>query len=301
MRKVLLFRIGKKQFGLDLPKVVDIRKTSTVNVESSNGPRIKAVTSEGSMLTLYDMTMLLNRNDEPENEAQESQLMMIKGGEHMMGLKVDSVSRVISVDNDLFEFLPPVFGNTAVSCFPWIIKYEDTLIPLLDPVGIEKYEIVIQKIDSDGFEMAPAGESIDEFDIIELTEVVGKGTEIESSDISAGAESADEFLETLDSEEDVDDALIPIMEDPSGLPPAEIIQARQSGTPAGKHLFQQWGVLPDNEDELESFFEHMVEEEQISRMILRIVHRFAETAVKREISKLKEKKAFFPNAAGNVL
>ncbi len=302
MRKVLIFKIGESRFGLDLPKVIDIRKAGALETESSTGPRIRARTSEGKALIMYDMAMLLNRNGARGDDPRDSQLMVIKDGEVMIGLKVDSVSRVISVDDDLFEGLPPVFGNTALSCFPLIIKYEDTLIPMIDPVGIQNYEIVIQEVDSDRLDMAQTHAPVDEFDIIELTEVVGTGDEVEGGGAPAELESADEFLETLDSSEEADDALIPMMEDPSGLPPAEIIKPGDVETQGSEHPLRQWNsFLPDNEDDLESFFVRMVNEERISRMILRIVHRFAETAVRREIVKLKDRKAFFPNAAGNAL
>ena len=63
---------------------------------------------------------------------------MVKVEEHSIGIIVNRVDQVVSVDNDRIESLSPIFKGASMSCFPNVLKHEDTLILILAPQGIEQ-------------------------------------------------------------------------------------------------------------------------------------------------------------------
>jgi hypothetical protein len=53
-----------------------------------------------------------------------------------LGMVVDHVDRVVSVDSKRIESLSPIFNGPAMLCFPGVLKYDDRLFLLLNPAGI---------------------------------------------------------------------------------------------------------------------------------------------------------------------
>jgi hypothetical protein len=156
MTKLLLFRVGAMQFGIDLPLISNIHSVkSSIVLQKEGGARLLR-TESGEEMPLYDLSYLFE-GDGFSHDSEDKKMIMLQVDEHPIGLIVDRVDQVVAVDNDGLEPLPPIFKGPAQACFPSVLKQEDLLVLLLSPEGIVK--ITQETIDTLESMDAPAAES----------------------------------------------------------------------------------------------------------------------------------------------
>jgi chemotaxis signal transduction protein len=137
MKKMLLFQVGKRPYGIDLLRVKSIQSVKhNVDERAEGGNQLRRVFDD-EQRPLYDLMPILEKgtvNRDLENE----KLIVVKTEEQSIGMIVSRVDQVISVDNDKIEALSPIFKGVSRSCFPRVLKHGDTLILILAPEGLEK-------------------------------------------------------------------------------------------------------------------------------------------------------------------
>jgi chemotaxis signal transduction protein len=141
MKKMLLFQVGTMPYGIDLPRVKSIQSVKHIVDEGAEGSNQLTRVFDDKQALLYDLVSIFEK-ETACRDSENEKLIMVEAEGHSMGMIVSRVDQVVSVDTDRIKSLPPVFKGASMSCFPKVLKHEDTLILLLAPEGIEK---VVQK------------------------------------------------------------------------------------------------------------------------------------------------------------
>ena len=135
MQTLVLFQIGERQFGMDMPLVESIHRARSLFGEQSEETLNNMLELNGEEIVLCDLPSLLGE-EESSRDLAKKKVMLVKSGDHSMALIVDRVDGVISVDTDQVAPLPCVFEGPALACFPRALASDDDLVLLLEPEGM---------------------------------------------------------------------------------------------------------------------------------------------------------------------
>ena len=137
MKKMLLFQVGARPFGIDLPRVKSIQSVKHIVDVGAEGSNQLTRLFDDKQTALYDLVSIFEK-ETACRDFENEKLIMVEADGQSMGLIVSRVNQVISVDNDRIQPLSPIFKGASMACFPKVLKQEDTLILILAPEGIEK-------------------------------------------------------------------------------------------------------------------------------------------------------------------
>ena len=137
MKKMLLFEVGTRPYGIDLRRVKSIQSVKRIVDEGAESCDQISRVFDGKQTSLYDLVSIFEQ-ETAGRDSENEKLIMVETEGQSMGMVVSRVDQVISVDTDRIKPLSPIFKGASMSCFPNILKHEDALILLLAPEGIEK-------------------------------------------------------------------------------------------------------------------------------------------------------------------
>jgi chemotaxis signal transduction protein len=137
MKKMLLFQVGTRPYGIDLLSVKSIQRVKQSVAEGTEGSNQLVRVFDDKQTSVYDLVSIFEKEIACRNSENEK-LIMVEAEGHSMGMIVSRVDQVVSVDTDRIQPLSPIFKGASVSCFPEVLKHEDALILLLAPEGIAK-------------------------------------------------------------------------------------------------------------------------------------------------------------------
>ena len=137
MRTLVLFQVGNSHFGLDMPLTRSIQSASAFLAEQSGNIRQDKLVLDGVEIPVYDLTTIMGEATSLHDPGSRK-VVIVKNQAHHLALVVDRVDQVVEVERDLIEPLPPIFKGPALECFPWVLRQQDNLVPILRPEGISK-------------------------------------------------------------------------------------------------------------------------------------------------------------------
>jgi len=137
MKRMLLFQVGTRPFGIDLPCVKSIQSVKHIVDEGAEGSNQLTRVFDYKQTSLYDLVSIFEK-ETAGRDFENEKLIMVEADGKSMGMIVSGIDQIVSVDNDRIKPLPPIFKGASMLCFPKVLKHEDTLILLLAPEGIEK-------------------------------------------------------------------------------------------------------------------------------------------------------------------
>lgn len=146
MRKLLLFRVGQKGFGINLPFVRNIHGTEILGKSRSTGHGRSIMMISGEPMPFYDMAEVLNDTSADSNP-EGNKVILAAAQNCTLALKVDRVDGVISVNSEQIEKLPDTLGLTSTQWFPNVLKQKDGLTLIIDPAGVDGGQFEIPEID----------------------------------------------------------------------------------------------------------------------------------------------------------
>ena len=135
MRELLLFQVGKMQFGVDLHLTRSIEPMKPIVFEQPADSSRMAQSIDDQETRLYDLSELFEQKTfSGDSDNRKVIIVTVEG--NPVGLIVDRVDRVVSADDSRIEMLPSIFEGPSRLCFPGVLQYEDQLVLVLDPAGI---------------------------------------------------------------------------------------------------------------------------------------------------------------------
>ncbi|GEM_PF-3467154 len=296
--------------GLSVQKNADFNNTDCTPPPTWNHSYVRMPDAE-SPIPIYDLSAILG-GSLPSESSENRKVMFVVVQDHPIALKVDRVERVISVEKDRIESLSPVFAGNSLTWFPRVLKQDDNLILLLNPGGILGIE--------DEY-CEDAGDLKEEDDLFQPREMPDEEAfPSRVSDEVSDIRGVENLADTEESEQDLPqtepaeeagfsvadiraDEFQPedmISEEIPEYPDAEILslsEALQTGDTVYPEIPEEPAAavvsglaekkLPDPKT-LENLLTHIVKQEIVSDMILRIFTPHLEEAVEQEIGIVKK-------------
>ncbi len=230
MEKLLLFKVGKHQYGLDMTCVSGIHQLNPTlaEIDQSHYRSIQIV--DGRETTLYNIASILGESD-ADLYNRDSRLIRVSANDHFITFKVDQIDGPANVEDDQLTLLPSIFKERSQACFPYVLSNRGALTLIINPQEIAAIAADLEDSDSQGQNVqsesgamndivTTAGEmEIETADIEDNMDMVTSAEEddiMEVEAIEAADEGEDEVFiediaEELDNEEDaiedIDDIL----------------------------------------------------------------------------------------------
>jgi purine-binding chemotaxis protein CheW len=128
-RQIVVFGLGQEEYALTISDVQEIIRYVEPRAVASDAPWIRGVISlRGRIIPVCDLATRLG----VEPGSEPTKIIVVESGEHTVGLVVDDVIEVLTIDRDQIEELRLVSGSSVHS----VAKVDERLIVLLSSEGI---------------------------------------------------------------------------------------------------------------------------------------------------------------------
>lgn len=129
--KYLTFLIGEKVYGVELQNVLEIISVQTVTTVPSTPAFVKGITNlRGRIVPVIDVRLKLNMEERPYDD--RTCIIVLNFEDMYIGLIVDEVSEVVTLDNDNMSSLPDIGTVNANQYIQSVSRVKDKLVINLD-------------------------------------------------------------------------------------------------------------------------------------------------------------------------
>ena len=126
-RQLVIFTLGSEEYALPIKKVQEIIRYIEPRSVASNDRSVRGVISlRGKIVPVYD---LAGRLGVDSVVSEESKIVIVETAEQTVGIVVDGVDEVMTIEEDQLEQVPG--ADTAL--MDSIAKIDDRLVLLLNP------------------------------------------------------------------------------------------------------------------------------------------------------------------------
>jgi purine-binding chemotaxis protein CheW len=150
--KMVTFSLAGKEYGIDIMNVKEIASAGRFTYVPNAAPFVRGVYNlRGDIISIIDLRIMFHLPAErKDNDALES-LLILRIGEHVFGIIVDNIDKVVGVSRANIQAPHPIFGDINVKYIQGIIENQGKLYIILN---VEKL-FGLQK-DADGSPVRPA-------------------------------------------------------------------------------------------------------------------------------------------------
>ena len=130
-RKFVVFWVEDQEFGIDIHRVSIVEKTMNITRVPSTPPYMKGVINlRGEIIPVMDLRLKFNiREKEPDDDTR---IIIFKFNDVTLGVIVDRVAEVVSVNEDNIENLTSITTDRSLDYISGVAKAEGRLITLLN-------------------------------------------------------------------------------------------------------------------------------------------------------------------------
>ena len=137
-RRFLEFALGKENFAIELLKVKEVITPPDMTPIPKSPPHVCGLMNlRGLVLTVIDLRKKLGIT--PDEDTSQNGVIIFDLGERLVGVKVDSIQRVLNVFDDKIKSVPDSDKNNEYIL--GVIQHEAKLIMWIDPSVLLQNEI----------------------------------------------------------------------------------------------------------------------------------------------------------------
>lgn len=130
-KQLVIFALGDEYFGVDIANVDGIVKMQAITRVPHSPHFVEGVTNlRGEVLPVIDLHKRFGVGE--RQESKESRIINIAIGEMKVGMIVDSVSEVLTIQDSAIEETPRMVSTVDSSFITGIAKVDERLVILLD-------------------------------------------------------------------------------------------------------------------------------------------------------------------------
>ena len=130
MQQLVVFTLGKEEYGLPITQVQEIIRYAAPRTIPSSSPTVRGVINlRGKIIPVCDLKLRLGLTDADPDDAK---IVIVESGGMTAGIVVDEVDEVITVGDEQLE--PPPGGE--VGYIEAVAKVGDRLLVLLDTAAV---------------------------------------------------------------------------------------------------------------------------------------------------------------------
>jgi purine-binding chemotaxis protein CheW len=135
--KMITFSLAGKEYGVDIMNVKEIAKAGRFTYVPNAAPFVRGVYNlRGEIISVIDLRIFFHLPAErKEDEALES-LIILKIDEHVFGVIVDAIDKVLGIASSSLQPPHPIFGDINVKYIKGIVENSGKLYIILDVAKI---------------------------------------------------------------------------------------------------------------------------------------------------------------------
>lgn len=128
--QLVVFSLGEEEYALPIQQVHEIIRYTEPRSVASRVDWVRGVISlRGKIVPVHDLALRLGL---AARTAESAKIVIVETEAEMLGVVVDEVEEVVTVDAEQYE-VAPSSGSGAVEA---IVKIDDRLVVLLDPTAL---------------------------------------------------------------------------------------------------------------------------------------------------------------------
>jgi purine-binding chemotaxis protein CheW len=130
-RQLVIFSLGKEQFGIDIAVVEGIVRTQVITKLPYSHDFMEGITElRGAIIPVMDLNKRFGLP--PQEQTDETRIIAIRMEQVKMGMTVSAVTEVLTIDEKVIEPLPPIMSKISSEFIAGVAKMDPNLIILLN-------------------------------------------------------------------------------------------------------------------------------------------------------------------------
>lgn len=131
--KMVTFALAGKEYGIDIMNVKEIAHAGRFTYVPNAAPFVRGVYNlRGDIISIIDLRVMFHLPAErKEDNAQES-LLILQIGDHVFGVVVDSIDKVVGVARSSVQPPHPIFSDINIRYIKGVIENRDKLYIILN-------------------------------------------------------------------------------------------------------------------------------------------------------------------------
>jgi purine-binding chemotaxis protein CheW len=131
--KMVTFSLAGKEYGIDIMSVKEIAKAGRFTYVPNAAPFVRGVYNlRGDIISVIDMRIFFHLPAERKEEEAVESLIILKIEEHVFGIIVDGIDKVVGISSAGIQPPHPIFGDINVKYIKGIVENAGKLYIILD-------------------------------------------------------------------------------------------------------------------------------------------------------------------------
>jgi len=131
--KMITFSLAGKEYGIDIMSVKEIAKAGRFTYVPNAAPFVRGVYNlRGDIISVIDLRTFFHLPSERKAEEALESLLILKIEEHVFGVIVDAIDKVVGISEAAIQPPHPIFGDINVKYIKGIVENGGKLYIILD-------------------------------------------------------------------------------------------------------------------------------------------------------------------------
>jgi purine-binding chemotaxis protein CheW len=131
--KMITFSLAGKEYGVDIMNVKEIAKAGRFTYVPNAAPFVRGVYNlRGDIISVIDLRIFFHLPAERKEEDALESLLILKIEEHVFGVIVDAIDKVVGISSSNIQPPHPIFGDINVKYIKGIVESSGKLYIILD-------------------------------------------------------------------------------------------------------------------------------------------------------------------------
>ncbi|MFZ4616270.1 MAG: chemotaxis protein CheW [Rectinemataceae bacterium] len=135
--KMITFSLAGKEYGIDIMSVKEIAKAGRFTYVPNAAPFVRGVYNlRGDIISVIDLRTFFHLPAERKEEDALESLLILRIDEHVFGVIVDGIDKVVAISSAGIQPPHPIFGDINVKFIKGIVENSGKLYIILDAAMI---------------------------------------------------------------------------------------------------------------------------------------------------------------------
>ncbi|MEW5815446.1 MAG: CheR family methyltransferase [Spirochaetota bacterium] len=131
--KMVTFTLGGKDYGIDIMKVKEISKDSYFTYVPNSAPFVRGVYNlRGDIISIIDLRIMFHLPAPEKEEGELENMIILRLKDHILGVIVDSIDKVIGISSANIQPTHPLFGDINIKYISGVVEHGNRLYIILD-------------------------------------------------------------------------------------------------------------------------------------------------------------------------
>jgi purine-binding chemotaxis protein CheW len=131
--KMITFSLAGKEYGVDIMNVKEIAKAGRFTYVPNASPFVRGVYNlRGDIISVIDLRIFFHLPAERKEEEALESLIILRVEEHVFGVIVDAIDKVVGISSASIQPPHPIFGDINVKYIKGIVENSGKLYIILD-------------------------------------------------------------------------------------------------------------------------------------------------------------------------